>query len=289
MSKKSRASGSCSSCVWARFAGRRSGHDVDQAAAHHDDLAWVAPLQVLPHPLAGQGTRPGLAVVQARKVRLQQMADTGDRGARTALRLSEDPNRFLGTIQSDQKLTVTATPLGALSEALLAALYPAALRTPAVGASLFGPALLGVSTASAAPARRSLPAQTTKAPTRVSLLTMGPGDHPFARFGHTALLLEWGDHTRVYNFGTFFFDGLQGVKDFMAGRFRYWLSVSDLQRTLAHYQAEERSLIAQDLDLTRKQALQLARLLEENATLAARVAAAVLRASRDAPELESAL
>jgi hypothetical protein len=133
------------------------------------------------------------------------------------------------------------------------------------GASLFGPALLGVSTASAAPARRSLPAQTTKAPTRVSLLTMGPGDHPFARFGHTALLLEWGDHTRVYNFGTFFFDGLQGVKDFMAGRFRYWLSVSDLQRTLAHYQAEERSLIAQDLDLTRKQALQLARLLEENA------------------------
>ncbi|NLE99497.1 MAG: HlyC/CorC family transporter [Anaerolineales bacterium] len=40
-----------------------------------------------------------LAVVQARKVRLQQMADTGDRGARTALRLSEDPNRFLGTIQ----------------------------------------------------------------------------------------------------------------------------------------------------------------------------------------------
>lgn len=35
------------------------------------------------------------------------------------------------------------------------------------GASLFGPALLGVSTASAAPARRSLPAQTTKAPTRV--------------------------------------------------------------------------------------------------------------------------
>lgn len=52
--------------------------------------------------------------------------------------LTSDLAGFLGTIQSDTKLTVSATPYGELSAALLAALYPAALRTPAVGSSLFG-------------------------------------------------------------------------------------------------------------------------------------------------------
>ncbi len=34
-----------------------------------------------------------LALVSARKVRLQQRADDGDRGARAAIELAEDPNR----------------------------------------------------------------------------------------------------------------------------------------------------------------------------------------------------
>ena len=36
------------------------------------------------------------------------------------------------------------------------------------------------------------PGHATEAPAHVSVLTMGPGDHPFTRFGHNALLLEWG-------------------------------------------------------------------------------------------------
>lgn len=40
-----------------------------------------------------------MAVVSARKPRLQQMAARGDAGARTALSLAEDPSRFLSTIQ----------------------------------------------------------------------------------------------------------------------------------------------------------------------------------------------
>lgn len=40
-----------------------------------------------------------LAVVSSRRPRLQAMADQGVRGARTALRLAEDPARFLGTVQ----------------------------------------------------------------------------------------------------------------------------------------------------------------------------------------------
>src|SRR6186713_271840 len=76
---------------------------------------------------------------------------------------------------------------------------------------------------SEAPARAQ-----ARLPPRVSVLTMSPGDQAFARFGHNAILLEWPTRgeTRVYNFGTFAFQGMQGVSDFMAGRFRYWLSVS---------------------------------------------------------------
>jgi hypothetical protein len=86
-------------------------------------------------------------------------------------------------------------------------------------------------------------------PSRVSVLTMGPGEHPFTRFGHNAILLEWdapGQRPNaVYNYGTFEFDGLKGVSDFLAGRFRYWLSVSTLERTQRVYAKEGRSLVAQ--------------------------------------------
>ncbi len=44
----------------------------------------------------------------------------------------------LDTIKTDQVGTVSLTPVGNLSEALLAVLYPSWLRTPAVGTSLFG-------------------------------------------------------------------------------------------------------------------------------------------------------
>ncbi|HWA73351.1 MAG TPA: DUF4105 domain-containing protein [Polyangiaceae bacterium] len=112
----------------------------------------------------------------------------------------------------------------------------------------------------------SAEAETTP-PERVSVLTMGPGDHPFARFGHNAILLEWPNQERavVYNFGTFAFDGLSGVRDFMAGRFRYWLSVSTLPRTLRFYARQQRSLVAQELALSPAERLELATALEENA------------------------
>lgn len=40
-----------------------------------------------------------LAVVSSRRARLQILADKGNRGARVALRLQEDPSRFLSTVQ----------------------------------------------------------------------------------------------------------------------------------------------------------------------------------------------
>src|SRR4051794_36462491 len=40
-----------------------------------------------------------MALVNARRARLQGMADAGHRGARAALTLAEDPSRLLSTVQ----------------------------------------------------------------------------------------------------------------------------------------------------------------------------------------------
>jgi putative hemolysin len=53
-----------------------------------------------------------LAVLTARKVRLQQRAEDGNRGARTALEIAQAPNRFLSTVQ------VGITLIGILTGAL---------------------------------------------------------------------------------------------------------------------------------------------------------------------------
>src|SRR4051812_47905997 len=44
-------------------------------------------------------------------------------------------------------------------------------------------------------------------PLRIFVMTMGPGDHPFFRFGHNAIWIrdERAPSDRVYNFGTFSF------------------------------------------------------------------------------------
>jgi hypothetical protein len=111
-------------------------------------------------------------------------------------------------------------------------------------------------------------------PSRVSVLTMGPGEHPFTRFGHNAILLEWETaregRDAVYNYGTFEFDGLQGISDFMAGRFRYWLSVTTLERTRRAYAADGRSLVAQELALSEPERRALADALAANALPAQR-------------------
>src|SRR5690606_25301071 len=77
------------------------------------------------------------------------------------------------------------------------------------------------------------PTDTRPMPT-VSLLTMGPGDQAFFKFGHNAIRVRYpgnqGDY--VYNFGTFAFDSPTLILDFLTGKFRYWLSVQTFQSTL---------------------------------------------------------
>lgn len=60
-----------------------------------------------------------IAVVAARKVRLQQRADEGDERAKAALTLAHDPNRFLSTVQFG--ITMVGVLAGAYGGAKLAA------------------------------------------------------------------------------------------------------------------------------------------------------------------------
>ena len=59
-----------------------------------------------------------LAIVSSRRVRLQQMAQDGNRGAEVALELTETPNRFLSTVQIG--ITLIGIFAGAIGGATIA-------------------------------------------------------------------------------------------------------------------------------------------------------------------------
>src|SRR6476661_7140332 len=59
-----------------------------------------------------------LAVVSSRKSKLQSRAERGDRGARAALKLSEDPTHFLSAVQVG--ITLIGILAGAYGQAAIA-------------------------------------------------------------------------------------------------------------------------------------------------------------------------
>lgn len=81
-----------------------------------------------------------LAIVSARAVRLRAMADSGTRGAATALALAADPGRFLSTVQIG--ITLVGVLSGAFSGATLGARLSATLLAGGMSASTAD--LLGV-------------------------------------------------------------------------------------------------------------------------------------------------
>jgi hypothetical protein len=100
----------------------------------------------------------------------------------------------------------------------------------------------------------------------VFVLTFGPGDHPFFKFGHNAILVQPKDESGlVYNFGTFQFDSPALIPKFLRGRFKYWLSVSSMEDAYASYVSDNRTIEAQELDLTSAQKWALWQSLRENA------------------------
>jgi hypothetical protein len=104
----------------------------------------------------------------------------------------------------------------------------------------------------------------------ISVLTFGPGDHPFFKFGHNAILVHdvsRNDSRRdmVYNFGTFGFESWTLIPNFFQGKLQYWLSIQSLAGTIALYREENRTIIEQELELTPKQRREIADSLWANA------------------------
>jgi hypothetical protein len=131
-------------------------------------------------------------------------------------------------------------------------------------ALLFVAATLLAGAASAQPA--AVPAPTADDEVRIFVLTFGPGDHPFFRFGHNAIAVQWSDKPPiVYNWGTFDFESPTLIADFLRGRLTYWLSSASAGETLREYQATDRRIDLQELDLTLPERREMARRLAENA------------------------
>ena len=104
-------------------------------------------------------------------------------------------------------------------------------------------------------------------PLSIYVMTFGPGDHPFFKFGHDALLVRdrAAGTDRVYNFGTFRFDSPGLIVDFLHGRLTYWLSVSSLAPTVASYERENRTIVLQELALPAAEKQALRARLDDNA------------------------
>lgn len=93
-------------------------------------------------------------------------------------------------------------------------------------------------------------AQTGDAP-EVALVTMGPGDDLFSRFGHAALCVRdaISPQGRCYNYGTAEFASFGALLwDVLRGRARFWVSVVDEPQMMAQYaRVEDRTVWRQVL------------------------------------------
>ena len=107
---------------------------------------------------------------------------------------------------------------------------------------------------------------TANAP-RIGVVTMGPGDIFWERFGHDALVVDDGTPggPTSYNFG--FFDLAEDgfIGRFVRGEMQYMLVALPLEEDLRYYREVGRSATLQWLDLDPSQARTLAAALAENA------------------------
>ena len=83
-----------------------------------------------------------LAIVSARKARLKTMADNGRAGAGTALRLAEEPGRFLSTVQIG--ITLVGVLAGAFSGAALGAMLTDIMKAQGVAENVAEPLGFGL-------------------------------------------------------------------------------------------------------------------------------------------------
>ena len=101
---------------------------------------------------------------------------------------------------------------------------------------------------------------------QVSVLTCASGTEIYSMYGHNALRLRYDDaRDFVFNYGTFDFDTPNFTIKFMRGKLPYQLAVNNFDNFLYEYNATQRSVKEQFLDLDSTQINTLVAFLEENA------------------------
>lgn len=105
----------------------------------------------------------------------------------------------------------------------------------------------------AAGAQTRTPAATPHDSIVVSILTMGPGEEIFERFGHQSIRIH--DVTTgldsAYNWGMFSFEQPHFLVRFLTGDTRYWMQGIPTESLLVYYRDHGRAVWEQELALTR--------------------------------------
>ena len=101
----------------------------------------------------------------------------------------------------------------------------------------------------------------------VTVITFGPGEEVWERFGHNAL---WIHDARAgtdvaYNWGLFDFAQPDFLQRFLSGDTKYWMAGEDAYRMIAAYHEMGRNITLQRLDLTPAQAAALRDFVQWNA------------------------
>ena len=101
----------------------------------------------------------------------------------------------------------------------------------------------------------------------VALITFGPGEEVWERFGHNAILIRdrGAGAERLYNYGMFDFAQENFFLNFARGRMLYRISVSDPAEDYPLYRAEGRWIVEQGLNLAPAQRAKLRDFLDWNA------------------------
>ncbi len=102
---------------------------------------------------------------------------------------------------------------------------------------------------------------------RIGVLTVGPGEALFTRFGHIGLVVADRQRQRslLFNYGTFDFDDPDLRWQYLRGNLIYWLSVAPLPAVVRAYRRGDRRVVVRWLALDREQAATVVALLRENA------------------------
>lgn len=101
---------------------------------------------------------------------------------------------------------------------------------------------------------------------RISLLTCTPGEELYSTFGHSAFRVIDSNSVSdiVYNYGTFNFDDKDFYLQFVRGKLLYYVSAERFDGFKQAYQAENRGITEQVLNLTAPQKISILHFLNEN-------------------------